>query len=122
MSRLLTVIVVSFALLVIAGAFMIAGPGVMERLRRTDFKSSSWIEGSPSDRARLVNDLVDSELLIGLTREQVSALLGPADFPVNEGIGYTIDRGHTFGSTPWMYTLSIRFDETGRVEEAWVHD
>jgi len=51
---------------------------------RSDFDRSAWLAPdssteTPTARQRLADDLVDCKALIGLSRAEVRALLGPAD-------------------------------------------
>jgi len=114
-------------------AAFLYGPGVVEHLQRRDFDAAAWKaaaygsdEREPTeDRLRMVDDLIDSRLLVDKTRAEVQALLGVDDGP--EGTGYYgwrelstgeavyylgRERGFLFGGVKW---LLIRYGEDDRV-------
>ena len=71
----------------------------------------------------MVKDLVRSEILIGKTLDEILELLGTPDYESDLTLSYTIDRGHKFGSKPWLYTLHVRCSsDSGTVEVAWYDD
>ena len=88
------------------------------------FDSSLWKTGSLRQRGRLARDLRYSGKLIGLSRDEVFALLGPPDREDGpDAVGYTVDLGFKFGWEPWTYSLTIRFGKADRrVEQVVLHD
>lgn len=87
------------------------------------FDAEAWRAGSALDRGRMVRDLTASGRLVGLSRDEVVALLGDPDGPYRNEVNYTVDIGQRFGASPWTYTLQVVFDpNTGRVTNAYYHD
>ncbi len=70
----------------------------------------------------MVEDLVDSGLLIGKSEKEVLAMLGPPDKELGREWGYTVDIGQDFVGSPWLYDLQVSFDEAGHVERTEVTD
>ncbi len=72
----------------------------------------------------MARDLESSGRLIGLSRDEVVALLGPTDRDNgHDSISYTVDLGFKFGWLPWTYSLTIRFGKADRrVEQVSLHD
>ena len=107
---------------VLAQAFV--WPGVSERLYATHFDSRSWIEngGQNSDwpaRLRMVDDLLETHELQGLSRAELESLLGPADetgYFRKWDLVYWLgpERGWIRIDSEW---LVLRLDGKGRVSE-----
>jgi len=76
-------------------------------------------DGSPPRRQRMARDLIASERLIGLTREQVVALLGPP-----EDLGERWPMSYFLGPPPFIPIdnehLGIEFDAQGQVSRVFV--
>jgi hypothetical protein len=69
---------------VIAGVALFGRPAWEERARARPFEATAWRKGGGRDlmwpvRLSMVDDLLRSHDLRGLTRDQVTALLGPPD-------------------------------------------
>ena len=122
MRRVLIAGLVVVALLGVVIVAYFVGPAMVERIRRTEFDSREWHEGTALQRGRMAHDLASSGRLHGLTQKEVIEILGVPDHQLTIGFGYTVDIGHRFGSTPWLYTLVIRVDDDGRVNEVYLHD
>ena len=82
---------------------------------RMKFNSESWKKGDFKLRGKMSNDLVDSEILIGKTKDEVTELLGKFDGELSDMIFYKIDVGIIFGSGKWLYMLMIYFDESNNL-------
>ena len=82
---------------------------------RMKFNSESWKKGDFKLRGKMSNDLVDSEILIGKTKDEVIELLGKFDGELSDMIFYKIDVGIIFGSGKWLYMLMIYFDESNNL-------
>lgn len=72
------------------------------------FDPDLWQRGSMRERGRMARDLVLSRKLVGLTHDEVAALLGRPD-QNSHAMFYTVDLGHRFVSEPWTYSLVIEF-------------
>lgn len=96
----------------------------VERAASHPFDPKLWQTGSLRQRGRMARDLESSEKLIGLSRDEVLALLGPPDRDDGPAsVAYTVDIGYKFGFEPWTYCLTIRFGKTdARVKEVVLHD
>jgi len=84
---------------------------------RLSFEKEQWRTGDARQRARMVSDLLGSGALVGKSRAEVFALLGPPD---REGASlweYDYSYGDLLGNTldlpfaDWRYTMWIAFDE-----------
>ena len=82
---------------------------------RMKFNSESWKKGDFKLRGKMSNDLVDSEILIRKTKDEVIELLGKFDGELSDMIFYKIDVGIIFGSGKWLYMLMIYFDESNNL-------
>jgi hypothetical protein len=83
------------------------------------FSTQEWIR-KPDDRTRMIPDLIEKHRLIGMTREEVVALLGPFEFdrqsaywPV-PGYGLGMLKPGRWNNTDGE-TLLLKFDESDRV-------
>jgi hypothetical protein len=85
------------------------------------FDSSGWIEGSTRERGMMVRDLIKGGMLAKKSKEEVRVMLGEPDSEGDDSFRYWIDIGHTFGSTPWLYYLSVEFED-GRVRDVYYTD
>lgn len=59
------------------------------------FNEAEWTN-NPSERYELTGDLIESELLIGLTKDEVTELLGNYDYAYDEN-HWAYDIGHVSG-------------------------
>lgn len=82
---------------------------------RMKFNSESWKKGDFKLRGKMSNDLVDSEILIRKTKDEVIELLGKFDGELSDMIFYKIDVGIIFGSGKWLCMLMIYFDESNNL-------
>ncbi|HEY5851687.1 MAG TPA: outer membrane protein assembly factor BamE [Lysobacter sp.] len=86
------------------------------------FEHSVWLRGeaSPgSPRLRMADGLLRSEVLSGMSRSEVEALLGPptvTDTFMGSGLGYWLgpERGFIRIDSEW---LTLHFDRAGKVSE-----
>ena len=87
------------------------------------FVSSDWIVFGPDYRGAMAEDLVESELLIGRTREEVLALLGEPTDPyitTRREVSYWL--GNQM-SGPGGYTLlRVKSDASGLVTKAYIYN
>lgn len=94
----------------------------VETLLAKKFDPSAWQVGSQVERGRMVRDLISSDKLLGLSREQVVGVLRDPNERSTASMSYTVDIGHRFGLHPWTYQLRIEFKEDGTVETVYLHD
>lgn len=89
-------------------------------IRSSPFDSAEW-KDDPRGRYTMVNDLKDSRLLIGKTRDEVIALLGPdmEQGPCTACIGYSTHEPDQAVSIDHE-VLEIDFDPQGRVSAVTV--
>jgi hypothetical protein len=105
-------------------AFFIVGPAAEDYSQRTTFEAKTWRERSLDHdpewptRLRMIDDLIAKRRLDGLTRNELLALLGPADqtdkwrdWDLVYWLGYQRS-GFIRIDSEW---LVIRFDDSGRV-------
>ena len=84
---------------------------------RQSFEKARWRTGDTRQRARMVGDLLASEVLQGKSRAEVSALLGPPDREGQSVWEYDYIYGNLLDYTlglpfsGWRYTMRIEFDE-----------
>ena len=94
------------------------------RLSQTNFNRLEWIEGTALERGRMIDDLIESDTLIGKHRKQVTELLGPPDMQGEQIMAFTVDIGQRwfwFGS-PWYYQLYIHFGSKATVQKVGYSD
>tara|TARA_R110002072_G_C7729652_1_gene515643 strand:- start:310 stop:699 length:390 start_codon:yes stop_codon:yes gene_type:complete len=93
----------------------------LEYFRRRPFDSEVWRvpPGWKEDRLRMVDDLLDKKLLVGMTRPEVDALLGPEtetskfnSWDLVYWLG--MERGILAIDSEW---LVVRFDTKGKVSD-----
>ena len=89
----------------------------------SEFERSAWIQGetgSANPRLRMADGLLRSEILLGKSRREVEALLGPptsTDKFRDSGLVYWLgtERGFINIDSEW---LTLNFDKAGRVHDA----
>ena len=89
----------------------------------TEFERSAWLEGETNldePRLRMVDDLLESEALLGKSRVEIEALLGAptsTDKFKDSGLVYWLgpERGFISIDSEW---LTVDFDQTGNVRDA----
>jgi len=95
----------------------------IQSINPSTFDSMAWRQGNIRARGTMVDDLTDRGRLVGKTREEVLAMLGPPDRDHGELLFYVVDMGQRFGSTPWTYGLRIYFDpKTGLASSVFYTD
>ncbi len=91
--------------------------------QQTVFDSSEWKKGDKRERGKMIDDLINRNILIGKDREEVTTILGPPDKQGDDLIAYTVDMGQRFWfSSPWYYDLFVYFDSTGTVQKVGYTD
>lgn len=88
-----------------------------------DFERSVWQQGeitSDGQRLRVADGLLRSEVLLGKSKAEIEAMLGPptaTDKFRDSGLAYWLgpERGFISIDGEW---LTVDFDQTGRVREA----
>lgn len=123
-------ILLALIALLMAGAawFFLGGPDFTDSgmpARPVEFESAGWKDGDRRTRGAMSRDLLAGDTLSGMTRDQVSQLLGPADRKADSLYIYIVDMGHSMdpaGSEPWPYELVISFDSAGSVSGAGLTD
>ena len=83
---------------------------IVQSINPSRFDVTTWGTGDLRTRGTMVRDLIDRELLIGKSRQEAVALLGPPDQEGKRLLIYKVDLGQKFGSTPWFYALRLRID------------
>ena len=88
--------------------------GQIEKWRFYDFKQDRWSTADSGDRWYMAKYLVDKELLIGKTKDEVLDLLGPAEESDNWEMSYRTRRqwGSMIGAGDSM--LILMFDGSDR--------
>jgi hypothetical protein len=109
--RIVKRILLGFVLLSIAGYVFLAygGSELLDPPRA--FDADDWRSADAHGRERMVGDLVRSRLLIGMTRNEVSDVLGAADRD-NGTMEYDLGRG---GFMDWRGCIQVKFDRNDRV-------
>ncbi len=96
---------------------------VVESFSPAQFDAEAWRAADERSRGSMVRDLIKRGLLIGRSRQDAVALLGPPDHERERKLLYTVDIGQRFASTPWPYMLHVNIDaETGLVTQAFYVD
>ncbi len=97
--------------------------------KRQPFAAEAWRAGDAKLRGTMVPDLLDKHILIGHSRAEVTALLGPPDFtkdPYFHGayyITYQVYMGKKLGFRPWPHFLHcVLAAPDGPVEKVYVAD
>ena len=91
---------------------------VSTSVEKKEFNKSTWIE-NPDYRYELVDDLIDSNKLIGLTLEEIRGLLGEADYIHDTVSGYNIGYSNEIFMNLDPDWLEIEF-ESGKVKNTTV--
>jgi hypothetical protein len=90
------------------------GARQIEKWRFYNFRQDRWSTADSGDRWYMAKYLVDKELLVGKTKDEVLDLLGPADESSNRTMGYrtTAQWGSMIGAgNDW---LELMFDGLDR--------
>lgn len=79
-----------------------------ERWPMHRFDRATWMQAKESERFVFVRDLVDRKTLLGMSKQQVVALLGPAssDQDAEKYLAYIVK-----ADSGLVYLLDIRFSE-----------
>ena len=102
----------AIAIIVVIGLLaVIAIAAFIDRRNRLPFDPASW-RARPHERWRFIHDLLDSERLRGITREEAAALLGNPDYESVCSLAYYL-KGDKFGDK-----LRIRLTAEGQVFKA----
>lgn len=94
---------------------------------RRSFDRELWRAGDVHQRARMVVDIRISNLLVGKTRDEVSALLGTPDGELPNKWMYHWVTGSILGDlmpySDWLQWMVVEFDvTTGRVLKVYSED
>ncbi|RDU37867.1 hypothetical protein DRW41_08605 [Neobacillus piezotolerans] len=92
--------------------------------KQNDFSTEKWI-AEPFERGKIVDDLLTSYQLVGMTKQEIVKLLGPDGEPTDLGpIGNRNDNtlAYNLGPEPGFISIDdawlvIYFDEDNRVSE-----
>jgi len=84
--------------------------GVAQEISAEPFDSEEWCSGDPRSRGYMVRDLIDSKVLLGMTREHALGLLG-APHHENRG-GNPMYQVEESGLIPqsFLYWLELQID------------
>ena len=81
------------------------------------FNKAQWLQGDWKTRGKMVNNIIDDSLLIGINKTQVIELLGtPTASDTIGHLSYVVDIGLTVGPIGmrevWLFYLGVQFDTT----------
>jgi hypothetical protein len=83
------------------------------------FDGATWRGAPEGERYRQVNDLISSNRLLGLTSNEVTALLGKPDPDANTSMqSYVVKVGGSGFNQ--VFILDVRFGTSGVVEKVFV--
>jgi len=87
----------------------------------TKFDSERWkqksVDWQMSDvRENMVDDLIESDTLLGMNRDEVIDLLGKSEYPDDKGLTYLIREKYGSDIDPeYISYLTVEFDSSGKV-------
>jgi hypothetical protein len=98
-------------------------PPCLSEAERCLFETERWRAGNRRQRARIVADLQSSKILVGKSRAEVSALLGPPDRDGWSDWSYYYAHGdHLMPIWDWVEWVWVEFDESGQVRKVELRD
>ena len=100
-------ILLAAGLLTIAGYVFLAYGGYELLDPPQTFDADRWQSANHQERERMVGDLVQSRILIGMTRDEVVQVLGAPDRD-NGTMEYDFNRG---GLIAWRQCIQVKFDD-----------
>lgn len=108
----------------IAGSVPCGCTTTCEQDAGSQFNSALWKSGDVEIRGMMAHDLVTEERnrFLGKTASGILKLLGPPDSRMDTIWGYDVDIGQDFLGSPWMYEVTLTFDEDGKVADADLGD
>lgn len=84
------------------------------------FDSGAWKSDAPGARHRMAQDLIESGVLLGKSRDEVKSLLGEPDHEEKAFLNYLVFTGPATGHGA-AYAVRVELDAAGqRVQEARV--
>ena len=89
-------------------------------LTDTTFNPTSWKNGDQDLRGRMINDIVDSKVLLGYDMFEVRGLLGPPSEQGKSMMTYSVNM-RTSDTADNFMLLNIELDSTsGMVKDYWI--
>ena len=85
------------------------------------FASATWLASDARGRGRMSQDLVDSEVLVGLCEKQVVEMLGRPEKNWGSVHQYQINLGWIF-KKPETYGLQVHYDQDRKVRRVKIVD
>ena len=102
-------------------ALQIFGCSVCDDGPHQPFDSEAWKTLPWQEHHTMCQDLLESKVLEGATRERVIALLGPPNGTLKQDrISYLVRQRYILRVIGEVKVLDIRFDENGKVSTAFV--
>lgn len=91
-------------------------------LSQRRFDRQSWLGGNAIERGSMVNDLLSSGRLLGLSRPEVRQLLGDPLAIWDERWTYKVAPGTGIRADLWLYVLEVHFGADGKVTRTELRD
>ena len=105
------IFIITFGLVtLVATFFILTDTNSIEKFEQVKFSSEEWKKGDEKIRGTMVDSLMKSNLLIGKDSTEIKEILGKPAYSDSTHLSYWIDIGHSFGESPWMYSMYIKLD------------
>ncbi|MDH3973243.1 MAG: hypothetical protein OEV42_03090 [Deltaproteobacteria bacterium] len=101
------------AIIIVAGVITIYLSAVDPTFKLKPFNEAAWKSGDARSRGEMVNDLLNSPVLVNKSMEEVKKLLGPGETR-KKNLYYPIELGVKVGFQPSVFELAIIFDRHSR--------
>jgi hypothetical protein len=82
--------VIGIGVCIVFGSSKVLDKPALQVIDYSKFDSERWKKNANYDRERCVSDLIDRQLLVGLSEQQVINLLGKPDWKKPDYLGYEI--------------------------------
>jgi len=103
--------------------FIYTSPSDFRSEQDIPFSSEQWQSGDAQKRAAMAKDLMHSDTLLDLSRQQTLELLGKPDVNYEQVFLYNLDFGHSWWpDAEWTYLFKVHFDSTEKVIQAGYSD
>ena len=110
-------------IILVALFFIYTSPSDFRSQSKIPFSSEQWKEGDLIMRASMADNLMTSDTLINLTRQEALELLGEPDINFEQSFLYRLDFGHIWWpGVVWPYEFRVHFDSTDKVIRAGYSD
>lgn len=102
----------TIAIVIVVGVIAIYFSAVDPTFKLKPFDETAWKNGDARARGEMVNDLLDSPVLVNKSIEEVQKILGKGD--IRDGVlYYPIELGVKIGFEAALFELAIMFDRHG---------